>query len=321
MLHDNKADALSVLRLRMITIRKDFKSRKFFIYVSLTMVLVLLLTSWLYFPDLHFLSKSPADYFAMCLIVKNDHLDIVEWIEYHRRLGCSKFYVHDHNSTVPMKETIGEYIASGLVEYEFSDYKTIQNPQLHIYKECLQKYGKRHRFMGFVDSDEFIVVVDEKETIPSVLKRYEQFGGLSLNWRMFGTSGHIKRPPGGILANYHKCGPNHHIKSIVNTQYGIQPGGNPHNFLYRRGKFAVDTAFKKAGEPWNPINLSHPVPDYLYKVMYVNHYNLKSVEDYALKVAKGKADNSPPSDNNLFDILDNSAQEDCEFLAMRDIVV
>jgi hypothetical protein len=29
-------------------------------------------------------------YFAICLIIKNDP-DIVEWIDYHKKMGCSKF--------------------------------------------------------------------------------------------------------------------------------------------------------------------------------------------------------------------------------------
>src|SRR4051794_2358924 len=36
-------------------------------------------------------------YFAICLVVK-DERDLVEWIEYHHRMGCDKFYIFDHNS-------------------------------------------------------------------------------------------------------------------------------------------------------------------------------------------------------------------------------
>lgn len=39
-------------------------------------------------------------YVAVCVIVKNQHRDIREWLEYHRWLGVSKVYVYDNNSTV-----------------------------------------------------------------------------------------------------------------------------------------------------------------------------------------------------------------------------
>jgi hypothetical protein len=42
----------------------------------------------------------PDGYAAICAIVKNQHRDIREWLEYHRWLGVSKVYVYDNNSTV-----------------------------------------------------------------------------------------------------------------------------------------------------------------------------------------------------------------------------
>lgn len=42
----------------------------------------------------------PDGYVAICAIVKNQHRDIREWLEYHRWLGVGKVYVYDNNSTV-----------------------------------------------------------------------------------------------------------------------------------------------------------------------------------------------------------------------------
>jgi len=45
-------------------------------------------------------SEYPDGYMAICAIVKNQHRDIREWLEYHRWLGIKKIYVYDNNSTV-----------------------------------------------------------------------------------------------------------------------------------------------------------------------------------------------------------------------------
>lgn len=38
------------------------------------------------------------------------------------------------------------------------------------------------------------------------LRSFRGNAGLSLQWVLFGSSGHVKRPtPGGPLAHYHKC--------------------------------------------------------------------------------------------------------------------
>ena len=52
-------------------------------------------------------------YFAMCLAVKDQHTDIREWLEHHRRLGASKVYIFDNNSTVPMLSEFLDLVKSG----------------------------------------------------------------------------------------------------------------------------------------------------------------------------------------------------------------
>ena len=70
--------------------------------------------------------------------------------------------------------------------------------------------------MGFIDSDEFIIISDKLKTsyakshreplqFVNILRQYEKYGGLVLYWKMFGSSGHIRRPKGGLLVNYHRC--------------------------------------------------------------------------------------------------------------------
>ena len=85
-------------------------------------------------------------YFAICLIIKNDP-DIVEWIDYHRKMGCSKFYVHDHSSGPPLNATIASHIESGLVEYSYLQGSFKPNPQIKVYKDCIEKHKDKHTFM------------------------------------------------------------------------------------------------------------------------------------------------------------------------------
>ncbi len=37
--------------------------------------------------------------FAIAAIVKNEGRYLREWIEFHRLVGCTKFYIYDNNST------------------------------------------------------------------------------------------------------------------------------------------------------------------------------------------------------------------------------
>lgn len=55
----------------------------------------------------------------MCLIVKDQHRDVVEWIQHHRRLGAGQFYIWDHNSSVPLVLELHPFVNEGLVQYQY----------------------------------------------------------------------------------------------------------------------------------------------------------------------------------------------------------
>jgi hypothetical protein len=55
------------------------------------------------------------------------------------------------------------------------------------------------------------------DDINTFLQLYASYGGLAVNWVIFGSSGHAARPRGGVLVNYHACLPdqqeqNTHVK-------------------------------------------------------------------------------------------------------------
>jgi hypothetical protein len=65
-----------------------------------------------------------------------------------------------------------------------------------------------------------------KRDMPEFLKAYEQFGGLVVNWRIFGSSGHKTKPQNtSTLEAYTACIPdttiaqNIYVKSIVNVNH------------------------------------------------------------------------------------------------------
>lgn len=250
-------------------------------------------------------------YFAMCTIAKNEE-NLAEWIEYHKRLGCGKFYLFDDNSSVPLISSIQHYVASGLVDYHFGDYSYYYRPQMRVYDLCMSNYRHRHKFIGFLDADEFIVVVNKTLKIPEVLKQFESYGGVAVQWRQFGSSGHLKKPEGGVLRNFNKCGPNAHIKTIANTLYGKQSGPSVHEYTYLdKQRYTVLTNHSRI---LGPFNFGTPQ----YDVMYLNHYNVKSWEEFQRKVVKGKAmRNKPIADpKGFFDAIDRDSREDCGYLEM-----
>jgi len=151
--------------------------------------------------------------------------------------------------------------------------------------------------------------------IPQVLRKYEKYPGLTLNWRMFGSNGHVSRPKGGVLPNYGECYDNYHIKSIVNTKHTQRSHhSNGHQFIYLNNKTAVDTNFHPVLGAYNPK--PGGIPDAsLYSVMYLNHYAVKSREDYEDKLVRG-VDQRHKKTMKFFNDTNAQKMKQCGYLKM-----
>ena len=185
-------------------------------------------------------------YLAVCCVVRNSNTDglnppIREWIEYHRKLGIEKFYLFDENSTVPVLDHIIDYVRADLVDYVFVAPNRKPFTRYVIYKSCISRFGERHKWMAFLDADEFIVVKEPNVKIPTVLGKFEAFGGLSLNWMLIGTSdpsSSIDTVDGSgrsAVSNYHKCRPTNVIRTIINLNHTLGIKWNPFSFIYAPG--------------------------------------------------------------------------------------
>lgn len=239
----------------------------------------------------------PEGYFALCTVAKDQHKDIREWVEYNRHIGVRRIYLYDHRSSVPMRDLLSDFLQSGLVQYNyFNPANNTRIPgqfastdQYAAYQDCFTKHRKQHRFIGFLDVDEFVVFHDSfVENVDTLLKAYEPYGGLALNWVMFGGGGHIRRPIGGALVNYVHCLPLNHtdhnqVKVIANTAHALGIGMDPHHLAYPKG-----SRYYTVNEMFQPVTSSRTkTPSHVRVALY--HYVIKSREDYGAKVERGSA--------------------------------
>ena len=62
---------------------------------------------------------SPHAYVAFCAVVRNEHGNMAEWVQYHNWIGVDKFYIFDHRSSPPLATELAPFMSSGLVEYHY----------------------------------------------------------------------------------------------------------------------------------------------------------------------------------------------------------
>ena len=223
------------------------------------------------------------NYLSIGCIAKDEDDYLEEWVRYHQLIGVEKFFIFDHRSANPIERTLAPMVASELVNVVRA---TGQYPQVPLYTWLLQNHQPASRWIAFIDVDEFLVPTREDD-LRALLRDYEQFGGLGVNWLMFGSSGHQERPPGLVMENYRRRSAityelNQHVKSIVQPQRAIE-ARNPHFFQFSPPWFCVN----EMGAPFDGP-FSYPVS---CQRIQLNHYYFKSRQDFERKTRRGIACN------------------------------
>lgn len=219
-------------------------------------------------------------YLTICAIAKNEGPYLQEWIEYHAMLGVDKFHIYDNESTDNTREILKPYIESDLVEYTYFPGKKMQ---LKAYANCVRKHKRHTKYMGFFDIDEFIVPIKHK-TIPDYLQSLGTFSGVQINWVVYGSSGAKKREKGFVIERFkdhslpdHKL--NHHIKVIVNPRLILRFFSAHRPVIF--GKYIDSDGNMTKERFWDRTPISNQI--------CVNHYAIKSYEEFLEKRSRGRA--------------------------------
>jgi hypothetical protein len=223
-----------------------------------------------------------ADTIAVCAMFKNEAPYILEWIAYHRLVGIDHFVLYDNASTDGGADLIAR---SGFARWVTLIDWPQRAGQIPAYSHFISNHARNFAWAAFIDLDEFVHPL-EADSIPALLPRYEGFAGILLHWLVFGSSGHVARPPGLVLENYLyrvqvNAPVNGHVKSLVRTARIRAAHTNPH-FVQLDGDYC-----NARGVPV-PARALHSQA--CHEVMVVNHYFTKSAADWRAKVARGKAD-------------------------------
>lgn len=223
----------------------------------------------------------PTHYLSVCAIAKNEGEYFKEWVEWHKSHGVNKFYIYDNGSTDNTKEILTPYIKSGLVNYI---YWPGYRKQLAAYDDCLKKERFSSRWIAFIDLDEFIVPIKDK-TIADFLKRFESFAAVEINWLIYGSNGRKEKTPEKVMErfkshSYPEHPLNRHVKSIVNPRKVFTMIG-----CHEAAKIAGYAA-DSHGQPVRR-NFRDRTPQ--QDIIRINHYAVKSYEEFIEKQAKGRA--------------------------------
>ena len=228
---------------------------------------------------------------AVVAILKNESPYLKEWLDYHLAAGVEHFYLYDNESTDNQAEVVKPYIKEGLVDYTFAPGKTMQ---LVAYNDAIKRFKFQCRYMAFIDCDEFIFPKTNQsivEVVDEILSDKPNAAGLGINWQCFGSNGQDNADYSkGVLERFTRRAPkdwtldglgNIHVKTVNNPRM-IDFIYNPHFAKYFEENFSVN---ENGGII--PSAFNNPVTA---EKIVVNHYHVKSREEFSVKMQRGRAD-------------------------------
>ncbi len=165
---------------------------------------------------------------ALVLIVRNEVRNIAEWARFHVLAGVRHFVVYDNGCTDGTLEALaflGDALTVMPWDQKFRDAASgheIHN-QVLAYAHATRNFGGRFRWMSYLDADEFLV--SKGAGLDAALAGLEGCRNISLPWHMFGRSGHMEVPEGGVVANYTKRNPDpmSAVKGLRNFKMIVDP--------------------------------------------------------------------------------------------------
>ncbi len=240
--------------------------------------------------------STPQYYLAVCAIAKNEGPYFDEWIAWHRKQGVDKFYIYDNESTDDTARILAPYVEQGIVEYNFWPGA---EQQLWAYDDCFRRHRLETRWLAVIDLDEFIVPVQDT-TVADFLKKHEKSSVVEINWLVYGSSGHKDKLQGGVMERFtqHSLPDNElnrHVKSIVDPRRVLCMTGC--HEAARLSGHAVDSHGKRIRK-----NFRDREP--LHDIIKINHYAVKSYEEFLQKRARGRARRTVKRGLGYFDKYD-----------------
>ncbi len=193
---------------------------------------------------------------SACCIFQNEDRFLKEWIDYHRLIGVTHFYMYDNESTDHSYAVLEPYIKAGVVEYilwpgQYNSPKEWWHVQRAAYIDAVNRAKENCKWLCIIDTDEFIVPIKDHD-LKAFLKDYESYGGVCVNWIFYGTSG-IQRIPNGqwiitrlLYRSKLSEGGHRIVKSIVRPErVDAEESFFPHTCAYIDNYYHVDPCHKK----------------------------------------------------------------------------
>lgn len=227
---------------------------------------------------------------CICTVIKNEHLYLDEWIQYHLDLGIDHIFVYediDSNS----HSSIAEKYDCRVELNRISSILNIQQEKLAYSLKSQHKLNLQTLYftasLNFIKNKKeydwcFLIDVDEFITCDniSILEKYSSYDALVMSWECYGACDHINKPLNSVLKSY-----NCKSKGTINNAKHFNT-----KICYNLNTYKKEF-YKTNHQPsdfcnWCRTDFSKDREKEVFDEIYIRHYITKSWQEYVEKKYK-----------------------------------
>ena len=221
---------------------------------------------------------------TLCAIMKDERPYLAEWVAHHRLLGFDRIVIYSNDCSDGTELDLDRLADLGLLEHRPWPSGTRTSPQISAYADAVGRCTTT--WIGFLDADEFFNPrIDE--SIGAFLQRFDaDVSAVAVNWRIFGSSGQRSQTAQPVTARFTRASVsthhrNRHCKTFARAADIEEP--LIHRCFLTRGRY-VDSH----GQDVQIERLGF-TPSVQHDVAQINHYVVKSSDEFADKQRRGNA--------------------------------
>lgn len=254
--------------------------------------------------------------FLLVTTVKDEGPFILEWVAWHRLCGFDRIMIFENNSSDLTRRSLKVLRNHGLIDFVPND-RGRGSPQVRAYKRAAQTeaYAETDWCLT-IDGDEFFVSHVGKGTVGELVDRVGDVDSVLINWRNFGSSGHLEMSDALTAERFTRTTP---TAQVATQLTGFKTLHRTASF----GRMGIHNAREPKKDRIVRVNGSGLPEDQFgllnwrctdpgqFALAQINHFPIRDVASFVIKTQRGRAHQSHNDDWRKYWLrFDHNAVED-----------
>lgn len=244
-----------------------------------------------YFNKYFRILENKNDDYVICCCAKHEVNYILEWVNYHLRLGFDRIYIYNNDDDQKILKTL----LNGIDKITLIDY----SKKKHFKSSLIRDHyiDGFFKWCAFIDCDEFITLNGYTNIKDYINSFPDDCYAISLNWLCYGSNGNNTFNPIPIQKRMKFCGvpiewdnpvvkhpQNEFVKTIYKKHYH-------HKLLNPNAHcFVTDGLYSNDGKKIIKQNVDGMLSPINLNVAYIKHYYIRDFDHFIFNKCKGTRD-------------------------------